>query len=213
MAIASVITLTGEILAIEQGTGLLNGKGCLLRGVRPQMVLSRWEGFRDKSGKRSVARPQPERMAYMDWIPCASLSQRSSVLMNSASALICDLSREGKGALVSLRKLKRSAQRFALGRYGGALPRTPANFRLRKARFAGRCSVVHLLVEAKGGRAAGFRPAVAGGVGRLSPGSDWLTDCPDFGRTALRSPMLCSGICRLVGASSSTSAFVPPSTV
>ena len=40
-----------------------------------------------------------------------------------------------------------------------------------------------------GGRAAGFRPAVAGGVGRLSPGSDWETDCPDFGRTALRSPM------------------------
>jgi hypothetical protein len=40
-----------------------------------------------------------------------------------------------------------------------------------------------------GGRAAGFRPAVAGGVGRLSPGSDWLTDFPDFGRTALRSPM------------------------
>jgi hypothetical protein len=41
-----------------------------------------------------------------------------------------------------------------------------------------------------GGRAAGFRPAVGGGVGRLSPGSDWLTDFPDFGRTALRSPML-----------------------
>ena len=41
-----------------------------------------------------------------------------------------------------------------------------------------------------GGRAAGFRPAVAGGVGRLSPGSDWETDCPDFGRTALRSPIL-----------------------
>lgn len=40
-----------------------------------------------------------------------------------------------------------------------------------------------------GGRAAGFRPAVGGGVGRLSPGSDWETDCPDFGRTALRSPM------------------------
>ena len=41
-----------------------------------------------------------------------------------------------------------------------------------------------------GGRAAGFRPAVDdGGVGRLSPGSDWLTDFPEFGRTALRSPM------------------------
>jgi hypothetical protein len=39
------------------------------------------------------------------------------------------------------------------------------------------------------GRAAGFRPAVTGGVGLLSPGSDWLTDCPDFGWTALRSPM------------------------
>lgn len=41
-----------------------------------------------------------------------------------------------------------------------------------------------------GGRAAGFRPAVDGGVGRLSPGSDWRTDFPDFGRTALRSPIL-----------------------
>ncbi len=41
-----------------------------------------------------------------------------------------------------------------------------------------------------GGRAAGFRPAVTGGVGLLSPGSDWETDCPDFGRTALRSPMI-----------------------
>lgn len=41
-----------------------------------------------------------------------------------------------------------------------------------------------------GGRAAGFRPAVAGGVGLLSPGSDSQTDCPDFGRTALRSPMV-----------------------
>ena len=41
-----------------------------------------------------------------------------------------------------------------------------------------------------GGRAAGFRPAVDGGVGRLSPGSDWETDCPDFGPTALRSPMM-----------------------
>jgi hypothetical protein len=41
-----------------------------------------------------------------------------------------------------------------------------------------------------GGRAAGFRPAVNGGVGRLSPGSDWLTDFPDFGRTALRSPIV-----------------------
>lgn len=43
-----------------------------------------------------------------------------------------------------------------------------------------------------GGRAAGFRPAVGGGVGRLSPGSDWETDCPDIGRTALRSPMQCA---------------------
>jgi len=41
-----------------------------------------------------------------------------------------------------------------------------------------------------GGRAAGFRPAVDGGVGLLSPGSDWRTDFPDFGRTALRSPIL-----------------------
>ena len=41
---------------------------------------------------------------------------------------------------MSLRKLKRSAQRFALGQYGGALPRTPANFRLRETRFAGRVS-------------------------------------------------------------------------
>ena len=40
-----------------------------------------------------------------------------------------------------------------------------------------------------GGRAAGFRTAVDGGVARLSPGSDWLTDFPDFGPTALRSPM------------------------
>jgi len=31
-----------------------------------------------------------------------------------------------------------------------------------------------------------------GGVGRLSPGSDWLTDFPDFGRTALRSPIFSS---------------------
>ena len=42
-------------------------------------------------------RPLWQGMAYMDWIPCASLSQRSRILMNSASALICDLSRVGKG--------------------------------------------------------------------------------------------------------------------
>ena len=40
-----------------------------------------------------------------------------------------------------------------------------------------------------GGRAAGFRPAVGGGVGRLSAGTDWRTVSPDFGPTALRSPI------------------------
>jgi hypothetical protein len=49
--------------------------------------------------------------------------------------------------------------------------------------------MVRAFLGEMGGRAAGFRPAVTGGVGLLSPGSDWLTDCPDFGRTALRSPM------------------------
>ena len=40
-----------------------------------------------------------------------------------------------------------------------------------------------------GGRADGFRPTVDGSVGRLSPGSEWLTDFPDFVPTAFRSPM------------------------
>ena len=35
--------------------------------------------------------------------------------------------------------LDERAQRFALGRYNGALPRTPAIFRLRQPRFAGQC--------------------------------------------------------------------------
>ena len=38
---------------------------------------------------------------------------------------------------VWFRKLNERERRFALGRYGRALPRTPANFRLSQPRFAG----------------------------------------------------------------------------
>jgi hypothetical protein len=43
---------------------------------------------------------------------------------------------------VWFRKLSERVQRFAPGRYGRALPRTPANFRLSQSRFAGLCTAL-----------------------------------------------------------------------
>jgi len=46
-----------------------------------------------------------------------------------------------------------------------------------------------------GGQAAGFRPALSGGVGCLSTGTEWATALPEFSPTALRLPVSSGAAC------------------
>lgn len=103
-------------------------------------------------------------------------------------------------AQIGLGRPRKRTRRSAPGLNGGALPRTPASFTLSETRYAGlgMTNGVCCGKELNRGASRWFRPAVDGGVGRLSPGSDWQTDAPDFGPTALRSPITAgSGKCPL----------------
>jgi hypothetical protein len=72
----------------ELGESTWNRKRSLLRRLGTEIDWSRMEERFQRRALRTAAERVREGMAYMVWIPCASLSQRSKILMKSASALI-----------------------------------------------------------------------------------------------------------------------------
>ena len=95
---------------------------------------------RERAEKLLLSTSLRKQLGYMGQLPCASLSQRSSRVKNSRRIADLGIVEDFERGCVWFRKLNERAQRFALGRYGRALPRTPANFRLSQPRFAGLCT-------------------------------------------------------------------------